>query len=260
MELLDRFPLWAVYIGTVIAVLLAAEIGFRIGMWAKRRDSASKKPGMAGAVVGGMLGLMAFLLAFCIGIVINQHNGRKAMVVTEANAVGTAYLRAGFLNESDQSLTRDLLKEYVEIRLVAAADPTLIDSTLSRSEEIHIQLWSQIEEMASQGQDSDLFALFVESVNEVIDVHSLRLAAIDQRLPRQLGVVLYAATILSFLLVGVASSADGERNMMAILLFALAFVAVFMIIVDLDRPQEGLLTVSQTALSDLLNLMTSTIP
>ena len=149
MALLDVFPIWAVYIGTVVAVLLAAEIGFRIGMWAKRRDHASKKPAMAGAVVGGMLGLMAFLLAFCIGIVINQHNGRKAMVVTEANAVGTAYLRAGFLNESDQSLTRDLLKEYVEIRLATASDPSLFESTLTRSEEIHVQLWSIIEEIAN---------------------------------------------------------------------------------------------------------------
>jgi hypothetical protein len=260
MVLVDVFPLWAVYIGTVIAVLLAAEIGFRIGMLAKRRDPTSKKPAMAGTVVGGMLGLMAFLLAFCIGIVINQHNGRKAMVVTEANAVGTAYLRAGFLNESDQSLTRDLLREYVEIRLSAALDPSLIESTLTRSEEIHTQLWSIVEGNASNEGNSELFALFVESVNEVIDVHSLRLAAIEQRLPRQLGIVLYAATLLSFLLVGVVSSADGERNRMAILLFALAFVAVFMIIVDLDRPQEGLLTVSQTALSDLLRQMTSVAP
>jgi hypothetical protein len=260
MALLDVFPLWAVYIGTVVAVLLAAEIGFRIGLWAKRRDPESQKSAMAGAVVGGMLGLMAFLLAFCIGIVINQHNGRKAMVVTEANAVGTAYLRAGFLNETDQSLMRDFLKEYVEIRLAAASDPSLIESTIMRSEEIHTQLWSNVEQIAGIEGDSELFALFVESINEVIDVHSLRLAAIDQRLPRQLGVVLYAATLLSFLLVGVASSADGERNMMAILLFALAFVAVFMIIVDLDRPQEGLLTVSQTALSDLLAQMTSVAP
>jgi hypothetical protein len=260
MVLLDKFPLWAVYIGTVAAVLLAAEIGFRIGFWTKRRDPASKKPAIAGAVVGGMLGLMAFLLAFCIGIVINQHNGRKAMVVTEANAVGTAYLRAGFINESDQALTRDLLKEYVDIRLAAASDPSLIDSTLKRSEEIHTQLWSIVEANASDEGNPELFALFVESINEVIDDHTLRLAAIEQRLPRQLGIVLYAATLLSFLLVGVASSADGERNLMAILLFALAFVAVFMIIVDLDRPQQGLLTVSQTALSDLLKQMTSVVP
>jgi hypothetical protein len=182
------------------------------------------------------------------------------MVVTEANAVGTAYLRAGFLNESDRNTSRDFLQEYVEIRLAAAADLGLYESVLVRSDEIHNQLWIIVEENASEGQDSDLFALFVESINEVIDVHALRLAAIDLRLPRLLGIVLYVATILSFLLVGVASSADRKRDLIAILLFALAFVAVFMIVVDLDRPQEGLLTVSQTALTDLLSQMSPPAP
>jgi hypothetical protein len=60
--------------------------------------------------------------------------------------------------------------------------------------------------------------------------------------------------------VGVASSADGKRDPFTVLLFALAFVAVLMLVVDLDRPQEGLLTVSQTALSDLLRLMTMSGP
>jgi hypothetical protein len=74
-----------------------------------------------------------------------------------------------------------------------------------------------------------------------------------------LRVVLFAATVLSFLLVGVANSADGKRDFAAILLFALAFVAVLMIMVDLDRPQEGLLTINQTALSDLLQQMTTPV-
>lgn len=260
MVMLDKLPILGVYLGTVILVLVAAEIGFRIGIWFQRRDPSSGKTPMTGAVVGGMLGLMAFLLAFCIGIVINQHNGRKAMVVTEANAVGTAYLRSGFLSESDRTASRDLLREYVDIRLAVVSDPALYESTLTRSEEIHGQLWSIVEDSANKGQDSDLFGLFVESINEVINVHALRLAAIDLRLPRVLGLVLYVATILSFLLVGVASSADEKRDPIAILLFALAFVAVFMVVVDLDRPQEGLLTVSQTALSDLLEQMTAISP
>ena len=260
MIMLDRLPLWAVYVGTVVLVLIAAEIGFRIGIWLQNRDPGSGKTPMTGAVVGGMLGLMAFLLAFSIGIVINQHNHRKAMVVTEANAVGTAYLRAGFLNEEDQDNSRDLLQEYVEIRLAAAADPSTADSVIARSEEIHTDLWAIVEENVQQGYDSEMMALYVESINEVIDVHSLRLTAIDLRLPRLLGIVMYAATILSFLLVGVASSAGGKRDPFAILLFALAYVAVFMIIVDLDRPQQGLLTVSQNALLDLLRQMTATGP
>ena len=97
---------------------------------------------------------------------------------------------------------------------------------------------------------------FAASINEVIDVHGLRLAAIDLRLPRLVGIVLYAAIMLSFVLVGVASSSDGKRDTLALVLFALAFVAVFMIIIDLDRPQQGLLTVSQAAMSDLLRQMT----
>jgi hypothetical protein len=260
MIMLDKFPIWAVYLGTVALVLVAAEIGYRLGIWLQRRDPTSEKTALSGMVVGSMLGLMAFLLAFCIGIVINQHNGRRAMVVTEANAVGTAYLRASFLEEPDITTTRDLLREYIEVRLAAAADPTLLESTVSRSEQIHSQLWSIVENNANQGQDSEFMALFVESINEVIDVHSLRLAAVDLRLPRLLGLVLYVATILSFLLVGVANSSDRKRDFIPLLLFALAFVAVFMIIVDLDRPQEGLLTVGQTALSDLLQQMKMSAP
>ncbi len=256
MVILDQSPIWVVYLVTVVVALVGAEIGFRIGTWQQRRDPSSRKTPMTGAVVGGMLGLMAFLMAFCIGIVIGQHNGRKAMVVTEANAVGTAYLRAGFLGEPDRTSTRDLLREYVEVRLAVAADPALYDSTLTRSEEIHGELWSIVEDNIRQGQESAIMALFVDAINEVIDVHSLRLAAVDLRLPELLWLVLYAATVLSFLLVGVASSADGKRDPLAILLFALAFVAVLTVIVDLDRPQQGILTVSQTALSDLLRQMT----
>ena len=260
MVILDQFPIWVVFLATVAVVLVAAEVGFRIGMWRQRRDPDSGKTPMTGAVVGGVLGLMAFLLAFSIGIVIGQQNGRKTMVITEANAVGTAYLRAGFLGEPDQTSSRELLREYVEVRLAAAADPTLLESTVKRSEEIHAQLWSIVEDNVRQGQDSDIMGLFVNAVNEVIDVHTLRLAAVDLRLPRLLGVVLYAATVLSFLLVGVASSADRKRDPVTILLFALAFVAVLMIIVDLDRPQQGLLTVSQTAMQDLLRSMTAPTP
>jgi hypothetical protein len=259
MVLLDNLPIWLVYLGTLAVVLVAAEIGFRIGIWLQRRDPSSAGTPMTGAVVGGMLGLVAFLMAFSIGIVIGQHNGRKAMVVTEANAVGTAYLRAGFLDEPDLTTSRNLLREYVEVRLAAASDPAQFESAITRSEEIHGELWSIVEDNFRQGKESDVMALFVESINEVIDVHSLRLAAVNLRLPRLLGVVLFAATVLSFLLVGVANSADGKRDFAAILLFGLAFVAVLMIIVDLDRPQEGLLTVSQTALTDLLDKMTTPV-
>lgn len=260
MSWLDGLPIWAVYIATVAVVLVAAEVGFRVGIWRKHRDPASEGATVTSAVVGGMLGLMAFLMAFSIGIVIGQQNDRRAMVVTEANAVGTAYLRSGFLDEPDLTTSRNLLQEYVEVRLAAASDPTQFELAVTRSEEIHGELWSIVENNVRQGKESDVMALFVESVNEIIDIHSFRLAAVDLRLPEFLGIVLFAATVLSFLLVGVANSADGKRDFAAILLFALAFVAVLMIVVDLNRPQEGLLTVSQQAMMDLLRQMSVPMP
>lgn len=255
MILLDQFPLWAVYLGTVVAVLIAAEVGFQIGRWMQRRNPEGGSP-VSGTVVGGLLGLMAFLLAFSIGIVINQHNGRKAMVVAESNSIGTAYLRAGFLDGPDRTASRKLLEEYAVVRLAGATEEEQLESSLIRSAEIHGELWAIVEANVQQGQNSATMALYVDSINEVIDVATERLATADLRLPRLLGTVLYVATLLSFLLVGINNSGDAKRDFFALFLFALALVAVLMIIVDLDRPQQGLLTVSQQWMEDLIQSMT----
>lgn len=256
MDILDFFPIWAVYIGTVLLLLVCVEIGFRIGVWLQDRRPDEGDPRLTGVVLGSMLGLMAFLLAFTFGIVANQDGGRKEMVVTEANAIGTAWLRAGFLGEPHGSAARGLLQEYTEIRLAAAADVTLVTDVLARSEEIHNELWAIMEETVGQGNESPIMALLVASINDVIDVHALRVRAVDLRLPRLIGIALFAATMLSFLLLGIASSADRKRSTMAMVLFTMAFVAVLTIIIDLDRPQEGLLDVSQRAMEDLLRQMT----
>ena len=94
MVLVDNLPIWAVYVGLVVLALLSSEIGFRFGLWLQDRSDKPGESKMTGAVVGGMLGLTAFLMAFTIGIVIDQQGNRKAMVVQEANAIGTV-LAAG---------------------------------------------------------------------------------------------------------------------------------------------------------------------
>lgn len=84
-----------------------------------------------------MLGLMVFHLALTIGIVIDQHNGHKAMIGSDTKADGTAYLQAGFLDEANLATSRNLLGEYLEVRRATASDPRLSESAMTRSEEIH---------------------------------------------------------------------------------------------------------------------------
>lgn len=256
MVILDNFPIWAVYAGLVVIVLLAAEIGFHIGIWLQDRSEDPAESKMTGAVVGAMLGLMAFMMAFTIGIVIGQHGDRKAMVVEEANAIGTAWLRMGFLEEPDLSATRAPLKEYTEARIAMVDDLSLMPAMIMRSEEIHNELWTIMEDNVRAGNESDIMSLIVSSINDVIDIHALRIYKGNLRLPRILGMLLVAATVLSFLLIGVASSTDRKRDIAAMLLFALAFAAVLVVIIDLDRPLEGMLRVSQTAMIDLLRQIT----
>ena len=252
MEYLDKLPIWAFFIGMVIAVIAASEIGFYIGMRLQDRGSNPGESRMTSSVVGGMLGLVAFLMAFSIGITISHHSERKNMVITEANAIGVAWLRAGFLEDVDSKLLRQLLREYAEIRIAAANLEMELPAVMKRSEQIHGEMWVIIERSVKQGNDTDIMTSLVEAVNDVIKTHSIRLTAAHKRLPSILGLVLITSTILCFLLVGVASSADRKRDTPAIFLFAIVFTAVLMIMVDLDRPQRGMLTVSQTAMADVL--------
>ena len=145
MEYLDKLPIWAFFIGMVIAVIAASEIGFYIGMRLQDRGSNPGESRMTSSVVGGMLGLVAFLMAFSIGITISHHSERKNMVITEANAIGVAWLRAGFLEDVDSKLLRQLLREYAEIRIAAANLEMELPAVMKRSEQIHGEMWVIIE-------------------------------------------------------------------------------------------------------------------
>jgi hypothetical protein len=216
-----------------------------------RRYPEAEVGGATGALAGGLLGLLAFLLAFSIGIALNLFQNRMQLVVTEANAIGTAYLRAGFLEEPDRSAARDLLREYVDVRLATARDPATLEVGIARSEEIHSELWSIVEPNARENLGSDIIGLFAESVNEVIDIHSLRLYANALRIPQLLWIVFYATAGLSFGIVGLINSAINRRNLVTLVLFALVVAAILALIMDLDRTQQGMLRIMQAALVEL---------
>ncbi len=252
MRFLDGLPIGLVYLGGVALLLLIAEIGFRIGRWMREKDPTMGKNRVTSSLVGGLMALMAFLMAMTIGTVVSQHVARRDLVVTEANAVGTAFLRAGYLEEPAQSSARELLKEYVEVRLAPSDNPELLELSVLRSEEIQSALWLDVEEHVLGGEESPTMALYVESINAVFDVHLSRITAAQRRLPTRYGQLLITAMFFSFLLVGIASSADKRRAYTPVVLYALAFMAVFLIIIDLDRPQEGHVVVSQQAMETVL--------
>jgi hypothetical protein len=248
LQFLDLIPLWVVYVLAVVALLLASEIGFRLShvMQRYRPDQAEAS---VSALNGATLALVAFLLAFVTSAAVNNFANRRQAVVAEANAIGTTYLRAGYLPEPDAEESRQLLREYVDLRIALNRDN--LAQTITRSEEIQNDLWSRAETLAKE-DSSPTLALYISSLNEVIDLQTERInVGLVARIPWTLVYGLFFMALLSLGLIGLHAGYVDKRNPIALLFFVLIMSVVFLLIVDLGRSDEGLLKVSQQAMLDL---------
>lgn len=246
---LDSLPVWGVYLLTVLAMLVTLEAGYRLGKTRLRESIARPDPGV-GAIVAATLALLAFLLAFVVGFGTNIFNERRQLVIDEANAIGTTYLRAGYLDEPYRTESRQLLREYVDMRL-AARQPETQEMAITRSEQIHNELWSRAEIVARE-TPSETTAIYITSLNEVIDMHTARVSVgLGIRVPPTVLMGIYLVAMFTMFLVGMRSSYEANRNLLALAVLVLILSVVFLLIVDLDRAQDGLLRVPQQAMIDL---------
>jgi hypothetical protein len=257
--LLDAVPLWALSVATIVGILLAVEAGYRLG-----RPRGSRPVHEREALVGGMvaaeLGLLAFLLAFTFGMAAERFESRRQVLLDETNAVGTAYLRAAMLQEPQRGEIRRLLREYVNVRL-AGVQKSAREEAIRRSNELQVRLWSQATAVAEKDARSVPVGLFVGSLNEVIDLHAKRVnLAARHRIPTTVWFVLFAVSVLSFGAMGYQAGLTGSARSPAIGAIALTFAMVIWLIVDLDRPQRGLLRVSQKPMIELRNMMAAPSP
>lgn len=252
--LIDAVPLWALFLATTCYVLAAIELGFRVGRTRSRsRDPEKESP--VGAMVGASLGLLAFLLAFTFGFAASRFETRRTVLLDEVNAIGTAYLRTGLLPEPARSDARRLFREYVDVRLEAVSSGR-IDAAIARSLELQRQLWEGAEGLARTGSDSLPLVFYLQSLNEVFDLHTTRLTeGLRVRVPAVIWLVLYAVAALAMIELGYQTGLAGRRRPLSIPALALAFAAVMLLIADLDRPQEGMVRVSQRAMLELRQSM-----
>src|SRR6476469_4098614 len=116
-QILDSLPIGAVFVAFVLVTMACYEGGFRLGRWWQERTPGEQE-GPTGMLVGSILALLAFLLAVTMGMAADRFDARRAIVLDEANAIGTAYLRAGYLPQPASDQARELLREYVPLRIV----------------------------------------------------------------------------------------------------------------------------------------------
>jgi hypothetical protein len=249
-QLLDPLPVLAVFVLFALLAGIAYEVGFRTGRWWQER-TPDEKEGPTAMLVGSILALLAFLLAVSMGMASDRFDQRRALVLAEANSIGTTYLRAGYLPEPTSSETRELLRAYVPLR-INVADRAQLAANFERSAELLDSMWLKAEALARTTDRGDLVAIYIESLNDTIDLHETRVTAIVYaRVPETILLLLIAGSILTLGMVGYSAGLTRRRSVVTAVALVVVLGAVLTVIVDLDRPRDGFLQVSQQPLVDL---------
>ncbi len=257
---IDRMPLAVVFLLDIGVILLAIQGGMFVGRWVLRRRIEEKPEGAMGSVVGATLGLLAFMLAFTFGLAASRFDTRKQLLLDEVNAIGTTYLRSELLPEPQRTTTQQLLREYVDLRASVEGHPERIVEAIRNSEKIQAELWAQAVQVARDNRGSVIHALYLESLNTMIDYHIRRVTVGRYRIPPTIWVVLYAVVILAMGVVGYHFAISGGTRLMVGVVLAVTFSAVFLLICDLDRSAEGTLTVSQQPMIELQQKVKAAAP
>jgi len=247
---LDALPLWAFFLAATAAAVLAVEVGYRVGRW-RHAHVAEEKDAPVGAMVASILGLVAIMLAFTFNLAASRYDARREAVLEEANAIGTTWLRSRLLPEPQRSETAGLLREYVDVRLKMVATGAIAEGIV-RSEAIHEELWSRGVAAAGMDTASIMTGLFLQSLNEMIDLHAKRVqVGLRSRLPFSVWISIFTLALVGMVSTGYQAGLSATRRSPTQVLLALAFAAVLFLIVDLDRAREGMFQVSQESLTDL---------
>lgn len=250
----DVVPLWLLAVLVCAASALALEGGYRFGRW-RNASVSGEKEAPVGAMVGSILALFAFILAFTFGTAATRFEARREAVLAEANAIGTTYLRARLLrNEQHRNESIRLLREYADVRVNAVKDGNVQD-TIARSEVLHEALWVQAAK-AAESDPGPITALYLQSLNETIDLHANRVhVGLRNRIPLSIWIGLYSLALLTMASVGYQAGLSATRRSPAMVGLVLAFSGVLFLIADLDRGRDGFLVVSQQALVDVQKSM-----
>lgn len=250
-EMLDGMGIVTLFVLTVVALALGAEVGFRVGRVPGKVQSAHTREPHVGVVLGAMLALLGLLLAFSFEIAEARFAERKRLVLAEANAIETTYLRATAVAGPDGEEIQKHLRAYVDL-LLSKLGPQSLPEALARSEEHHHAMWSNARKLALAHPDSEVVALLLESLNRVIDIQEERVTtAIYQRLPSVLLATLYTIAFLCMVALGFSAGLTGLRASFSTMAVNLAVSMVLMLIIDMDRPWQHLFDVSQKSLSDV---------
>ncbi len=226
----------------IVAILLLMEAGRRFGIrW--RSSNGENSLGGSGTVEAAVFGLMGLLIAFTFYGAETRFETRRSLIVDEANAIATAYLRLDLLPETAQPELRQSFREYVHSRLAIyqkipdweAMDA--LNSELRHSTALQRQIWKHAVAASKNAASPAVQTLVVPSIDRMIDIATIQTVALQSHPPAAVWGMLALALLVSCLLAGYSMSGSRTRNWVHIVAFCLLFSAVIYVNVDFEYPR-----------------------
>lgn len=227
----------------LVGMLACLEIGWRS---ARRRATAIRTdaPAGIGAVEGAVFALFGLLLAFAFSGATDRFDQRRALIVQEANAIGTAYLRVDLLPPATQAPIRELFRQYVRARLdtyhrVGEALPT--DEPFLRSQRLQGEIWRAAQAALGAANTPTLMGMVLPPLNDMFDITTTRLAASQAHPPHVIYGMLFALALVASLLAGHGMGASERRPWLHIGAFAIIVTVTVYVTLDIESPRRGLI-------------------
>jgi hypothetical protein len=253
-------PIWAIGLGLFALLIGMMLLGITVRRRTERKAASRNEDAQEGYIVSGALGLLALLLGFTFAMAIDRFDTRRSLVLEEANAIGTTYLRAQLLDEPHRGRLSRLLAGYTasRIRLAAADARDERRALMAQSDDYQQRLWAATVAAVRPIRALAVSARFVDAMNATIDAGAARVASRRAHVPSRVLVMLAVYMLITAYILGYAMSAARRRSATAVLL-GLTTLA-YTLILDIDRPTGGRVLESQAPMEDLLAMMRKSPP
>lgn len=213
----------------------------------KRQHAMAEESSTFKTLESAVLALLGLLLGFTFSMAVSRYDQRKLLEVTEANNIGTVWLRTALLPQPTRTATQALLREYVPARLEflnAGTSKPRMNASLARTAALQTQIWQLTAEFASSKRDP-VSALYLASLNDMIDVTESRTAAFENRIPAAAWGMLIFISFVSSILVGIGI---GSRSQWLRFVLPVVVASALSLTLDLDSPRSGFIRVHQHSL------------
>jgi hypothetical protein len=232
-------------------VLGATAIGLFLGRYLRHRSEHLREP--VGVLQAALLGLVGLVLAFGLALAVGRYESRRAAVVDEANAIGTTYLRAQTLPEPIRTQSLERLVRYADTSIALSdsiPNSARARAAIANGQRLQRELWGLAGQTLADQPVESAPRLYVETLNEMIDMQTVRVAGLNNRVPGAVLAVEVGGAAVALALLAFYLSIIG-RGVATVLLAAGLITLLLLVTFDLDRPTRGLIQVPDTPLVNL---------